>query len=198
MRMRRVSALRAEYWRLAVAVRLSALIVSLAIALPTEAQCGTVSLLILYVPEHEACAPDGYGSQGVASDRDCATLDYQTHVTRWEENRNVPRHTACLNTDTPELRLGDALRQIINSYVASPSRGRDRRAVVFVFDFGEGQTGQISLERSDRGTRRWVGDLGQDRRWIVHQAVHWLHPFNQFTWTLEMPSGAAFTIGPVE
>ena len=149
-----------------------------------------VTVTVYYVPERDACRPNGY-SHSSASSRDvCDTLSYEPDVHNWERNRGVPRQSFSLAPEgLSAFSLKGSLREIIHQYTNSFDRLDEavHRAAVFVFDFGDSLETSVSLMRrhSSRETP-FSASLNGERRWIVHQEAHWLHWFNQITWTLEV------------
>ena len=147
-----------------------------------------VQVSVYYVPENIACRPDGYGSSSESQSRSCEKLQYETDVLEWERSTGVPRQSFSLLTGSiRSLTLTKQLNGILNSYSETiPSTDpAQRRAAVFVFDFGDFLTTSASLTRLDP-KKRWGADLRMEQRWIVHQAAQFLHPFNSIIWKLEV------------
>ena len=153
-----------------------------------------ITVTVYYVPERDACRPTGYAHSNT-SDRDaCDTLSYEPDVHNWERNQSVPRQSFSLRPEgLSAFTLEEALRGMIHQYTNSFTRldEDNHRAGVFVFDFGDSLEASVSLTRrhSSRETL-FSSSLNGERRWIVHQEAHWLHWFNQITWTLEVDGRA--------
>ena len=166
-------------------------------AAPTAAQ-GDISVTVYYVPENDACRPDGYSTSAIDTARMCEPIDYDPVVVRWERDRGVPRQSFSLRRDVREaVELDEPLRGIIHQYTNTYGRLReaDHRAAVFVFDFRNAMVAPVSLTRGrPNAETRWNGSLDKHRRWIVHHEAHWLHWFNQITWTLEV-DGRSWSFG---
>ena len=144
-----------------------------------------IRMSVYYVPQLEACRPDGYGPPNTNSTRRCEIVTYDVDVTRWRDDPRVPRQVFVLGADSSDLTLNDELRQMVNSYVQSHGQlGKDdQRAAVFVFDFGSPRSVSVRLTRT-RPNKVWTGDLETEQRWIVHLEARWLHPINEIRWTL--------------
>ena len=159
------------------------------VARPLLAQ-NEVTVTVYYVRETDACRPNGY-SHSNATDRDaCETLSYESDVRNWERNRGVPRQSFSLRAkDLSAFSLEKPLREIVHQYTNSFDKLEvtDHRAGVFVFDFGDSLEASVSLmrRRLDQETTS-NGSLNGERRWIFHQEAHWLHWFNEITWTLKV------------
>jgi hypothetical protein len=158
-------------------------------AAPTAAQ-SDISVTVYYVPERDACRPDGYSASATDAGRVCERIDYDPVVTEWEEDRRVPRQSFSLGERAREaVELAEPLRGIVHQYTNAHRRlpEADHRAAVFVFDFGSAVIAPVSLTRGRPNAQaRWDDSLDKHRRWIVHHEAHWLHWFNQITWTLEV------------
>lgn len=143
---------------------------------------------MLYVPETEACRPDGYQSYSSTRPSNCIKLSIED-INNWIEDG---RQKIEFGIPPSEISLGQDFIELLDSYESfSKDDASTRRSMVLVFDWQEPQNLSISLKRknpniSNNGIidMEWHGTLNNERRWIHHERADAYLPANNIKWTL--------------
>ena len=147
-----------------------------------------LTVTMLYVPEIEACKPDGYQSYSSNEPSNCIKLAIKD-IDDW-----IDRGCRKIDFTIPpsEISLGEEFLELLDSYENfSKDDPVRRRSIVLMFDWKEPQNLSISLKRenlseTDKGVRNmlWRGSLSNERRWIHHERADSFLPANNIKWTL--------------
>jgi hypothetical protein len=148
-------------------------------------------LTLIFMPEKNACNPDGYAGYMNDDQSRCAPLTIN-QIDKWKRTPGwIGKED--LSPDS-KLSLGNRLLWLIDAYSTAPKNTLDeRKSIVVIFDWGSARNTDIRLTRKTIATSgqpsfpemTWEGRLENERRWIHHERADAFLPIHGVIWILE-------------